>query len=124
MQLKFLRQYLHLSKSMIESPLSTYKLKGANMDNTLKGKLLVKDKWLRGLFMLFFIIIKYLVAWLIILIALFQFVADLLIGKPNDKLLEFTKHLNTYLLQIVNFLTFNSESKPFPFANWPSHEKK
>ena len=109
---------------MIESPLSTYKLKGANMDNTLKEKLLVKSKWLRGLFMLFFIVTKYLVAWLIVLIALFQFVADLLTGKPNDKLLEFTKHLNAYLLQIVNFLTFNSESKPFPFANWPSHEKK
>ena len=85
----------------------------------LKEKLLVKDKWLRGLFMVFFIIIKYLVAWLIVLIALFQFVVDLLMGKPNDKLLEFTKHLNTYLLQIVNFLTFNSESKPFPFTNWP-----
>lgn len=94
------------------------------MDNNLKGKLLVKDKWLRGLFMLFFIIIKYLVAWLIVLIALFQFVADLLTSKPNDKLLEFTKNLNAYLLQVVNFLTFNSENKPFPFTNWPSHEKK
>ncbi|CAL7961727.1 conserved hypothetical protein [Gammaproteobacteria bacterium] len=89
------------------------------MDN-LKEKLLVKDKWLRGLFMLFFIVIKYLVSWLIVLIALFQFVVDLLMGKPNDKLMAFTKHLNTYLLQIVNFLTFNSEKKPFPFANWPN----
>jgi hypothetical protein len=89
------------------------------MDN-LKEKLLVKDKWLRGLFMLFFIVIKYLVSWLIILIVLFQFVVDLLMGKPNDKLMAFTKHLNSYLLQIVNFLTFNSEEKPFPFANWPS----
>jgi len=88
--------------------------------NNLKEKLLVKDKWLRGLFMLFFIVIKYLVVWLIVLIALFQFIVDLLTGKPNDKLVVFTKHLNTYLLQIVNFLTFNSEIKPFPFANWPS----
>ncbi|MEI8055173.1 MAG: DUF4389 domain-containing protein [bacterium] len=89
------------------------------MDN-LKEKLLVKDKWLRGLFMLFFIVIKYLVSWLIALIALFQFVVDLLMDKPNEKLLAFTKQLNSYLLQIVNFLTFNSEKKPFPFTSWPS----
>lgn len=93
------------------------------MNNHLKEKLLVKNKWLRGLFMLFFMIIKYLVAWLIILISLFQFIVDLLTGKPNDKLLEFTSRLNAYLLQIANFLTFNSETKPFPFANWPSKEK-
>lgn len=88
--------------------------------HNLKEKLLVKDKWLRGLFMLFFIVIKYLVSWLICLIALFQFVVDLLMGRPNDKLLAFTKHLNAYLLQVVNFLTYNSESKPFPFANLPN----
>jgi hypothetical protein len=94
------------------------------MNKDLKEKLLVKSKWLRGLFMLFFVIIQYLVSWLIVLIALFQFVVDLLMGKPNDKLLEFTKHLNTYLLQIVNFVTFNSETKPFPFAHWPGDENK
>lgn len=92
------------------------------MDNNLKEKLLVKSKWLHGAFMLFFMIIKYLVSWLIILIALFQFITDLLANKPNDKLLEFTKHLNSYLLQIVNFLTFNSDTKPFPFTNWPGEK--
>jgi hypothetical protein len=91
------------------------------MDNNLKEKLLVKSKWLRGLFMALFVVIQYLVSWMIVLIAFFQFVIDLLTGKPNDKLLEFTKHLNTYLLQIVNFITFNSEEKPFPFSNWPGH---
>ena len=105
---------------MIESlSLIHYKQKGSNMDK-LKEKLLVKDKWLRGLFMLFFIVINHLISWLIVLIALFQFVTDLLTGKPNYKLLAFTKNLNSYLLQVVNFLTFNSDKKPFPFTNWPS----
>lgn len=108
---------------MIEFPLLTCKLKGTTMDNNLKEKLLVKSKWLRGLFMLFFIIIKYLVSWLIAIIALFQFATDLITGQPNNRLLDFTKHLNLYLLQVVNFLTFNSEDKPFPFTNWPGNEK-
>jgi hypothetical protein len=93
------------------------------MHNNLKEKLLEKSKWLRGLFMLFFIVIKHVVMWLIILITLFQFIADLVTGRPNDKLLGFTKYLNIYLLQIVNFLTFNSEAKPFPFTNWPDNNK-
>ncbi|MBU0744553.1 MAG: DUF4389 domain-containing protein, partial [Gammaproteobacteria bacterium] len=55
------------------------------------------------------------------LIALFQFVVTLIYDQPNNKLLDFSKHLNAYLLQIVNFLTFNSESKPFPFSNFPEN---
>ncbi|EKE00821.1 MAG: hypothetical protein ACD_21C00268G0008 [uncultured bacterium] len=93
------------------------------MDIHLKEKLLVKSKWLHGLFMVLFIVIQYFVSWLILLVALFQFITDLVVGKPNDKLLEFTKHLNAYLLQVVNFLTFNSSIKPFPFSSWPGHEK-
>ena len=90
----------------------------------LKEKLLEKNKWVRGAFMLFFIFAHYLVSWAILLISLFQFSFDLLTGKPNDNLLEFTKNLNTYLLQIANFLTFNSAIKPFPFTNWPDENKK
>ena len=121
MQLEFQIYYPLSIKNVIQCPLSIHNQKGASMDNNLKEKLLVKSKWMRGLFMLFFAIIKHFVSGLISLIALFQFIVDLFMGKPNDKLLEFTKHLNTYLLQIANFLTYNSEEKPFPFINWPSN---
>lgn len=94
------------------------------MYKELQEKLLVKEKWIRGLVMLFFVMVKCLALWLIYLIALFQFVSDLLTNKPNERLLEFSKQLNIYFLQILNFLTFNSEIKPFPFANWPESERK
>lgn len=91
------------------------------MQKDLKEKLLVKDKWIRGLLMVLFVIIKHLVSILINLIALFQFGAVLLTNQPNIKLLEFSRRLNIYFLQVVNFLTFNSESKPFPFTSWPEN---
>jgi hypothetical protein len=94
------------------------------MDKELKEKLLVKSKWLRGLFMVLFIVIEYFVAWAIVLLSLFQFVWALFAGNPNDKVLGFTKSLNEYFLQVINFLTYNSEEKPFPFASWPGSEKK
>jgi len=90
------------------------------MDKNLKEKLLVKEKWIRGLSMLLFVAIKYIISCLIAVISLFQFVSDLLFDQPNGKLLEFSKHLNAYLLQIANFLTFNSNTKPFPFTDWPN----
>jgi len=91
------------------------------MQKDLKEKILVKEKWVRCFLMLFFVVIKYIVSWLIICVALFQFFTILLTDQLNNKLLEFSKRLNTYLLQIVNFLTFNSETKPFPFSNWPEN---
>jgi hypothetical protein len=91
------------------------------MQKDLKEKLLVKEKWIRGLLMLLFAVIKYIVSFLIYIIALFQFGTDLLTGQPNSKLLVFSKHLNIYLLQIANFLTFNSEIKPFPLSSWPEN---
>jgi hypothetical protein len=89
------------------------------MNKPLKYKLLAKERWIRGLIMVFFIIIKYLVSWLINIVALFQFITDLVTGAPNSRLLKFSKNLNIYLLQIVNFLAFNSDIKPFPFTDWP-----
>ncbi|MDR1057038.1 MAG: DUF4389 domain-containing protein [Coxiellaceae bacterium] len=91
------------------------------MQKDLKEKLLVKAKWVRGLLMLLFVIVKHITSILINLIALFQFVTVLLTDKPNIKLLEFSKNLNSYLLQVISFLVFNSETKPFPFTNWPEN---
>lgn len=86
----------------------------------IKKIMLEKNKWLRGVFVLLFIFAKYLVSWAISLIAIFQFGHDLLAGEPNKNLMAFTKQLNTYLFQVTNFITYNSEIKPFPFTGWPN----
>lgn len=89
------------------------------MNDEIKKKLMVKEKWLRALFMLLFFIIGYILVGLICLIAVFQFIWDLFAVYPNEKVLVFSKQLNSYAYQIVNFLTYNSEEKPFPFNHWP-----
>jgi hypothetical protein len=82
--------------------------------------LMVKATWLRGIFMLiFFAIVYYFIILLIAAIALFQFGSVLFTGKLNVWLLDFGRSLSTYSQQIVSFLTYNSEQKPFPFSNWP-----
>lgn len=93
-------------------------------EQTLKDKLSNKDKWIRLVFMILFAIVIYCIAFVLIwLIAAFQFIYALFVSKPNQTLLPFANSLSQYIHQIVMFLTFVSEEKPFPFKPWPSVEK-
>ncbi|SEQ94875.1 protein of unknown function [Nitrosomonas sp. Nm51] len=74
---------------------------------------------IRGLFMLFFIVIYSISKFLIIGVMLFQFVTILLTEKPNEQILKFSYGLGAYIYQIIQFLSFNSEQRPFPFSKWP-----
>ena len=80
------------------------------MKEEIKERLQRNETWQRGLYMLFFIIA----------IILFQFITIILTGSTNEQLLKFGQNLSTYLYQITQFLTFNSEEHPFPFSKWPS----
>ncbi|MCB1985327.1 MAG: DUF4389 domain-containing protein, partial [Nitrosomonas sp.] len=73
----------------------------------------------RALFMLFFIVIYSISKFLVIGIMLFQFVTIVLSEKPNEQILKFSQCLGIYIYQIIQFLSFNSEQRPFPFSKWP-----
>jgi len=93
------------------------------MDKELTENIKSKSQWLRALFMVLFIVINYFVRFIIIAIALFQFIIVLMSAKKNNNLLKFGKSLSTYSYQIMLYITYNSEDKPFPFGNWPNEEK-
>jgi len=90
------------------------------MDQDLKEKLTSKSKWIRLLFMILFGIIINIVEMVIWIIAAFQFIVTLFIGKPNANLATFSDGLTTYAYQMMRYLTYNNEVKPFPFTPWPS----
>jgi hypothetical protein len=86
----------------------------------MREYLTAKGTWVRGFFMLiFFAIVYYLLSLLIAAIALFQFGSLLFTGKLNLFLLTFGRSLSLYSQQVISFLTYNSEQKPFPFTEWP-----
>jgi hypothetical protein len=76
--------------------------------------------WLRGLFMILFGILYSLAGTVLVVMAVLQFIFVLTGSAPNARLLSFGRSLGSYVQQIVNFQTFNTEEKPFPFADWPS----
>lgn len=78
--------------------------------------------WVRVLYMLFFWLAFSIAEFLIAVVALFQAVCALVTGSTNDGLHRFGKNLSTYVHQIMEYVTFNSDDLPFPFNDWPDGE--
>jgi hypothetical protein len=80
-----------------------------------------RSTWLRLIFMILFGFLYGLSRIVIAAVVVIQFFYVLLTGETNDQLKKFGHSLAVYSYQIINFLTFNTEKKPFPFdASWPT----
>ncbi|MFP6815301.1 MAG: DUF4389 domain-containing protein [Pseudomonadales bacterium] len=89
------------------------------MEQETKQRLTRRDIWMRALFMVLFAIAYSVAEAVVVLLVLFQFVTVLLTGHANQKALRLGHNLSTYVYQILQFQTFNTESRPFPFSDWP-----
>ncbi len=52
-------------------------------------------------------------------ITLLQFLFSLGSKKPNDNLISFSKKISIYIYQIINFITYSSDERPWPFNSFP-----
>jgi len=86
----------------------------------MKEHLLFWPTWLRGLFMLLFIIVYGVLRFLVLAVTIFQFGSLLFTGRINELVLDFGESLSIYTYQVTSYLTYNSDEKPFPFHAWPS----
>lgn len=104
-----------ISSSNEESP----NIQGNN--TSLANNLKSKSTWMR-LFFMFVIALLYSVSRVVVgAVVVVQFFWVLLTGEANQKLQIFGQALSTYTYQIILYLTFNTEERPFPFdADWPN----
>ena len=77
------------------------------------------NTWIRFAYMVLFTILLMAARLVISLVVLVQFVFVLVTGSDNENLRNLGQGLGRWVYQTVMFLTFNSESKPFPFDEWP-----
>ncbi len=85
----------------------------------IKTSIKAGSTWRRGLFMLLFAVAYGVAELLLFVTAVFQFLCLLVTGKTLDRLRIFGESLGRYFYQIVRYLTFNTEEKPYPFSDWP-----
>jgi len=89
------------------------------MDNQWKDSIKSESFWLRSIFMVLFFVVYRIVDILVLLVAISQWLYVLLSGDANQGLKKFANGLSLYVAQIINYLSYNSEEKPYPFSDWP-----
>ena len=52
-------------------------------------------------------------------VTLLQLLFSLGSKKPNDNLISFSKKISIYAYQIINFITYSSDERPWPFNAFP-----
>ncbi|WP_371368605.1 DUF4389 domain-containing protein [Pseudomonas sp. QL9] len=75
---------------------------------------------LRVLWMLLFALVWYVAQMLLGAVVVVQLIYRIIYSAPSAGLLAFGDSLSQYLAQIGRFGTFNSDEKPWPFADWPT----
>ncbi len=92
------------------------------MEEETKKRLTSRDIWIRALYMVFFAIAYSIAELIISLLVFFQFFTILFTSHANEPLLRFSNNLSTFVYQILQFVTFNTETQPFPFSSWPDDD--
>jgi hypothetical protein len=91
-------------------------------NDQLKSNLLCSTHWIRLVFMALFILFLQIASSVMLVVVVVQFLFSLVTGNDNSSVRQFGSSLSKFIYQTLQFLTYNSESKSFPFADWPEAE--
>ena len=94
------------------------------MNDNMKENLKDNSTWMRVLYMAIFVIIFNIVEILIAALVIFQVLVLLFTADKNRRLLRLGSSLSLYAYKILQFLTFNTEEKPFPFSDWDNDDEQ
>ena len=95
-------------------------MNNVNQDQ-IKANLLSTSFWIRVLFMLIFALVLWALWLAAIVICVVQTVIVLITGEINEQLQKLGAIAAQYLSQIVSFMVFATEDKPFPFSPFPEN---
>ena len=87
----------------------------------LEKNVLARSTWIRLLYMIVFAFIYGLSRLVTAAVIAIQFFHVLFTGETNAQLKTFGHSLAIYSFEIVDYMTFNTETRPFPLgSDWPS----
>lgn len=92
------------------------------MSKEIKENFTQQSTWMRGLYMLMFALFYNVAEIVLFAVVVVQFFFKLLTGQTNPRLLQLGKSIASYIYQTMQFLTFNSDYRPYPFGPWPKGE--
>lgn len=82
-----------------------------------------RSTWLRLVFMFVFYVLGSVATLVASVVVVLGFLWVLFTGDTNEQLKRAGQGIATYIAQIIEYLTYNSDVRPFPFdAGWPAPE--
>jgi hypothetical protein len=82
-----------------------------------------RNTWLRFLFMIISGLLLSITSLVGTLVVILGFLWVLFTGETNAQLQSVGRSIASYVYQIIRYLTFNSDEKPFPLGgDWPSDD--
>ncbi len=96
-------------------------VESSKVEENLKSR----TTWLRLLFMAIYGVVAWLAGMVGLVIVVLGFFWVLFTGEVNRELRQIGQAIASYIYEIVRYLTFNTDDKPFPFGGaWPSGESQ
>lgn len=95
----------------------------ADQFDEMLDKLRTPASWLRILFMLGYLVILWVSAIVVLMLTAAQALFSLFTGGNNPNLRRLGAALADYVSQILLFLSYNTEVRPFPFTPFPKIEE-
>lgn len=88
----------------------------------LKHNLTSGNQWLRLVYMVLFAFLLEVAGFVMLAVVILQFLFAIITGRANDNLRRLGDQIASYFYQTLQFLIYNTEEKPFPFAEWPESD--
>lgn len=87
----------------------------------IEDNLKAKSTWMRLVFMLILCFLGWLATMVATVVVVLGFFWVLFTGEANKQLKGAGQGIAKYIYQIIQYLTYNSDERPFPFdASWPA----
>lgn len=93
------------------------------MKEQIQQNLKQRSTWERLFYLVLFLFIFTFVQTIVFFVTFVQFFIVIGTSQPNLHLQNFGLHLTNYISQVMFFLTYNEEEKPFPFGPWPTRHR-
>ena len=90
----------------------------------LKENVFNQGKWLSLLWLVLFSFIYWWAAVVLYVIGILQFLFNLFTDSPNSCLSELAALFREWMVQIINFVTYQEKDKPYPFSELPKVKGK
>ena len=91
----------------------------ASADGAPQGSKRAPFPLTRLFYALGFAVVAWVVFWVALFIGLAQWIMTAISGDHDDQLKHWSRNLNQYLWEILSFIVFARDDKPFPFGPFP-----